>query len=58
MKYKNLDFSTMLRDIANKAIISQVPLIKRAITYHKNNELYLKTDGINIIVRTINFINF
>lgn len=54
MKYKNIDFSTILRDIANKAIIFQVPLIKRAITYQKNNDLFIKTDGINIIVRIKN----
>lgn len=47
---KNIDLSTILKDVARKAIISQVPLINRAITYVQKDEIILKTDGINIVV--------
>lgn len=50
MKYKNLDLSVILREVANKAIIVEVPNIKRAITYNQNNDIILKTDGINVTV--------
>lgn len=52
MNYKNVDLSIVLKDVANKSVITEVPLIKRAITYNKNDDIYLKTDGINI---TVNF---
>lgn len=51
MQYsKNIDLSSILKDVARKAVISQVPLINRAITYVQNDEIILKTDGINIVV--------
>lgn len=48
MKYPNLDLTTILKETASKAVIDEIPLIKRAITYEKDDELMLKTDGINI----------
>lgn len=51
MTYKNIDLSIILKDVAKKSIITEVPLIKRAITYQKNDDIFLKTDGINITVR-------
>lgn len=56
MTYKNVDLSIVLKEVAKKSVISEVPLIKRAITYNKNADIFLKTDGINITVRII-FIN-
>lgn len=50
MSYKNVDLSIVLKDVANKSVITEVPLIKRAITYNKNDDIFLKTDGINITV--------
>lgn len=51
MRYnKNIDLSTILKAVSKKAVISEVPLINRAITYTQNEELMLKTDGINIVV--------
>lgn len=48
MKYKNIDLTNLLRNLANKMIIYEVPQINRAITYMNNDKLTLKTDGINI----------
>lgn len=50
MQYKNVDLSIVLKDVAHKSIVSEVPLIKLAITYNKNDDVFLKTDGINITV--------
>lgn len=50
MAYKNVDLSIVLKEVAQKSVISEVPLIKRAITYNKNDDIFLKTDGINITV--------
>lgn len=47
---KNIDLSSVLKAVAKKSVISQVPLIKRAITYVQNEDIILKTDGINIVV--------
>lgn len=50
MQYnKNIDLTTILKDVAKKSIISEVPLINRAITYTQKDDLMLKTDGINIV---------
>lgn len=48
MNYKNVDLSIVLKEVAKKSVISEVPNIKRAITYQKNEDIFLKTDGINI----------
>ena len=50
MSYKNVDLSSVLKHVAAKAVISEVPLIKRAITYTQGEDLILKTDGINMSV--------
>lgn len=50
MTYKNIDISNVLKESARKSVITEIPLIKRAITYNKNNDIFLKTDGINITV--------
>ena len=49
MKYKNIDISTILREAAKKSVIWETNLIKRAITYEANNNIILKTEGINIV---------
>lgn len=48
MSYKNVDLSIVLKEVAKKSVITQVPSINRAITYNKNDDVFLKTDGINI----------
>lgn len=51
MKYKSPpDMSNILKQIAKKSVIHEVDKIKRAITYKNNDDLLLKTDGINIVV--------
>lgn len=51
MQYnRNIDLTNILKEVARKSIISEVPLINRAITYTQKNDLILKTDGINIVV--------
>lgn len=50
MSYKNVDLSIVLKEVARKAVIVEVPSIKRAITYNRNDDIFLKTDGINIVV--------
>lgn len=50
MSYKNVDLSIVLKDVAQKSVVSEVPLIKRAITYDRNGDTFLKTDGINMTV--------
>ncbi|XP_055626867.1 DNA-directed RNA polymerase I subunit RPA1 [Toxorhynchites rutilus septentrionalis] len=52
MKYKEIDFTKILREIAEKCVIWEIPRIRRAITYTQNDQLYLKTDGINIYAMT------
>ncbi|XP_059608966.1 DNA-directed RNA polymerase I subunit RPA1 [Phlebotomus argentipes] len=49
VKYKSLDLTAMLREVAKKAVIWQVPNINRAITYFQGDQLMLKTQGINIV---------
>lgn len=56
MSYKNVDLSIVLKDVARKAVIMEVPNIRRAITYNKDSDIFLKTDGININV-TIECLN-
>lgn len=48
MTYKNVDLSIVLKEVARKSVIIEVPQIRRAITYNKNDDIFLKTDGINI----------
>lgn len=49
MKYRDVDISSILREVASKSVIWEVPKIKRAITYtNDKQELVLKTEGINI----------
>lgn len=50
MSYKNVDLSIVLKEVARKAVIIEVPHIRRAITYNRDGDVFLKTDGINIIV--------
>ncbi|XP_055531445.1 DNA-directed RNA polymerase I subunit RPA1 [Wyeomyia smithii] len=52
MKYKDIDFTKILREIAEKCVVWEIPNIRRAITYVQNDQLYLKTDGINISAMT------
>lgn len=40
--------TSILKTVAKQSIIWEVPKINRAITYNQNDELFLKTDGINI----------
>lgn len=48
MNYKNVDLSIVLKEVAKKSVIIEVPSISRAITYNKDGDIFLKTDGINI----------
>ncbi|XP_050313380.1 DNA-directed RNA polymerase I subunit RPA1 [Anthonomus grandis grandis] len=48
MEYKKLDLTAILRDVAAKSVIWETPNIKRAITYVKDHELMMRTDGINV----------
>lgn len=50
MSYKNVDLSIALKEVARKAVIMEVPNIRRAITYNRDGDIFLKTDGININV--------
>lgn len=50
MTNKNIDFSTLLREVARSSVIHEVKGIKRAITHPKDKDLILRTDGINITV--------
>lgn len=47
--YKNVDLSIVLKEVARKSVIVEVPHIRRAITYNRDDDVFLKTDGINII---------
>lgn len=58
MQYnRNIDLTNILKEVAKKSIISEVPLINRAITYTQKSDLILKTDGINIVVCLEFFVN-
>lgn len=48
MTYKNVDLSIVLKEVARKSVIVEVPQIRRAITYNRDDDIFLKTDGINI----------
>ncbi|KFB45117.1 hypothetical protein ZHAS_00013038 [Anopheles sinensis] len=48
LKAKDVDLAKVIRDAAAQCVVWEVPKIKRAITYTQNDQLYLKTDGINI----------
>lgn len=51
LKLLKLDLSTIIRNIANKIVLWEVPCVKRAFIFQNNNgETILKTDGINIVV--------
>ncbi|XP_076647337.1 RNA polymerase I subunit RpI1 [Halictus rubicundus] len=50
LKMIKLDLPTIIRNVANKAVLWEVPCIKRAFTFQNTSgETLLKTDGINII---------
>lgn len=48
MTYKNVDLSIVLKEVARKSVVCEVPQIRRAITYNRDDDIFLKTDGINI----------
>jgi DNA-directed RNA polymerase I subunit RPA1 len=48
-KMRKVDLTPVLRDVAAKSVIYEIPHIRRAITYKQNDETILKTDGINIV---------
>lgn len=51
LKMIKLDLPTIIRNVANRVVLSEVPCLKRAFTFQNNDgETILKTDGINIIV--------
>lgn len=50
LDYPKLDLTAILRSVAEKSVVWEIPNIKKAITYMKNNKLTLRTDGININV--------
>nr|XP_031847048.1 DNA-directed RNA polymerase I subunit RPA1 [Nomia melanderi]XP_031847057.1 DNA-directed RNA polymerase I subunit RPA1 [Nomia melanderi] len=50
LKMIKLDLPTIIRNVANRVVLWEVPCIKRAFTFQNNDgETVLKTDGINII---------
>ncbi|XP_076296243.1 RNA polymerase I subunit RpI1 [Lasioglossum baleicum] len=50
LKMINLDLPTIIRNVADRVVLWEVPCIKRAFTFQNNSgETLLKTDGINII---------
>jgi hypothetical protein len=48
MKFKNIDMTNVLREVAKSAVIWEVPKIKRAFTHKQNDVLVVTTEGINI----------
>ncbi|XP_065342582.1 DNA-directed RNA polymerase I subunit RPA1 [Cloeon dipterum] len=49
LAHKKIDMSTLLKELAHKAIVAQVPSINKAFIYRSpKNELMLKIDGMNI----------
>ncbi|XP_053680963.1 DNA-directed RNA polymerase I subunit RPA1 [Anopheles nili] len=52
LKLKDVDFTKLFREVARKSVIWEVPSIKRAITYMQKDQLYLKTEGINMAAMT------
>lgn len=51
LKLLKLDLSTIIRNVANKIVLWEVPCVKRAFIFQNNDgETILKTDGINIVV--------
>ncbi|XP_017875380.1 DNA-directed RNA polymerase I subunit RPA1 [Ceratina calcarata] len=45
-----MDLPTIIRNVANRVVLWEVPCIKRAFTFqNKDGETILRTDGINII---------
>ncbi|SPP75301.1 DNA-directed RNA polymerase I subunit RPA1 [Drosophila guanche] len=50
VRYQKPDLTSIIRELAAKSVVHQVPHIKRAIIYKGNDEeQLLKTDGINIV---------
>ncbi|XP_076749150.1 RNA polymerase I subunit RpI1 [Xylocopa sonorina] len=50
LKMIKLDLPTIIRNVAEKVVLWEVPCIKRAFTFQNNDgDTILKTDGINII---------
>uniref|UniRef100_A0A182T4I2 DNA-directed RNA polymerase n=1 Tax=Anopheles maculatus TaxID=74869 RepID=A0A182T4I2_9DIPT len=52
LKLKEIDFTKLFREVADRSVIWEVPRIKRAITYMQNDQLYLKTEGTNMSAMT------
>lgn len=50
IKFRNIDLTNLMHDAARKAVIWEVPKLKRAITFKQNDLLCIKTEGINIDV--------
>lgn len=48
IKYPFIDLSQILKELAKKAVIYEIPRINRAITFTQNNQLILKTEGVNL----------
>ncbi|CAG5085409.1 Similar to Polr1a: DNA-directed RNA polymerase I subunit RPA1 (Mus musculus) [Cotesia congregata] len=44
-----LDMPTILRETTERVVLWETPAIKRAFTFENNGEIFLKTDGLNII---------
>lgn len=49
LKFKKLDLTYILKEVASKSVIWETSQIRRAITYMKDDVLTLRTDGINIV---------
>jgi len=52
-----LNVSSIIRMVAQKSVIHQVPNITRAFVANENDKLILKTEGINILVSFVLLMN-
>lgn len=56
IKFKNLDVTNIIRELARASTIHEVPRIKRAFVDRQKNVLVVTTEGINIGVSRAVFI--
>ncbi|XP_057669657.1 DNA-directed RNA polymerase I subunit RPA1 [Diorhabda carinulata] len=49
LNQKKLDLTAILKETADKSVLWETPQIRRAITYVKDDQFMLRTDGINIV---------
>lgn len=60
IKFRNIDMTNIVREIARLSTIHEVPKLKRAFVHRQNDVLVVTTEGINIgvnILRNFNELN-